>query len=89
MVLRVDPAWAALVLLVALRVAPLFVMAPVLGSVRAPNLVRALLVVALSAVLWPMVPNMTEVRRLHRVTEDMRALLSGLHLKAIQEGAVS
>jgi len=49
MVLRVDPAWAALVLLVGLRVAPLFVMAPVLGSVRAPNLVRALLVVALSA----------------------------------------
>jgi len=49
MVLRVDPAWATLVLLVGLRVAPLFVMAPVLGSVRAPNLVRALLVVALSA----------------------------------------
>jgi flagellar biosynthetic protein FliR len=49
MVLRVDPAWAALVLLVGLRVAPLFVMAPVLGSVRAPSLVRALLVVALSA----------------------------------------
>jgi flagellar biosynthetic protein FliR len=51
MLLRVDPAWAALVLLVGLRVAPLFVMAPVFGSVRAPNLVRALLVVALSAAL--------------------------------------
>jgi flagellar biosynthetic protein FliR len=49
MLLRVDPAWAALILLVGLRVAPLFVMAPVLGSARAPNLVRALLVVALAA----------------------------------------
>jgi flagellar biosynthetic protein FliR len=49
MVLRIDAAWAALVLLVALRIAPLFIMVPVFGSAPAPNLFRAVLIVALSA----------------------------------------
>jgi flagellar biosynthetic protein FliR len=39
----------ALVLLVGLRVAPLFFMAPVFGSAPAPNLFRAVLILALSA----------------------------------------
>ena len=51
MILRVDAAWAALVLLVSLRVAPLFVMAPVFGSVPAPSLFRAALALAFSAAL--------------------------------------
>lgn len=51
MVLRVDPAWAVLVLLVGLRIAPLFILAPVFGSVPAPTLFRAVLVVALSAAI--------------------------------------
>jgi flagellar biosynthetic protein FliR len=51
MTLRIDAAWIALVLLVGLRVAPLFFMAPVLGSAPAPHLLRALLIVALSAAI--------------------------------------
>jgi flagellar biosynthetic protein FliR len=49
MSLRIDAAWLALVLLVSLRVAPLFFLAPVFGSAPAPNLFRALLILALSA----------------------------------------
>jgi flagellar biosynthetic protein FliR len=49
MLLKVDAAWATLVLLVSLRVAPLFVMAPVFGSAPAPALFRAVLILALSA----------------------------------------
>lgn len=48
MTLQVDFAWLALVLLVGLRVAPLFFMAPVFGSAPAPNLFRAVLALALS-----------------------------------------
>jgi flagellar biosynthesis protein FliR len=51
MLLRADSSWAALVLLVSLRVAPLFIMAPVFGSVPAPNLFRVLLIVTLSAAI--------------------------------------
>ena len=43
MTVRIDPDWLALVLLVAVRVAPLFVLAPVFGSVPAPALFRAAL----------------------------------------------
>ena len=49
MTLRIDAAWIALVLLVGLRIAPLFFMAPVFGSAPAPQLFRTLLIVALSA----------------------------------------
>jgi flagellar biosynthetic protein FliR len=51
MTLRVDAAWLSLVLLVGCRVAPLFLMAPVFGSLPAPNLFRAALIVALSAAI--------------------------------------
>src|SRR5262245_1614833 len=51
MLLRADAAWASLVLLVTLRIAPLFLMAPVFGSVPAPTVFRALLAVALAAML--------------------------------------
>lgn len=51
MSLRIDAAWLALVLLVGLRVAPLFFMAPVFGSAPAPNLFRAALTLALSAAI--------------------------------------
>lgn len=51
MLLRVETAWVTQVLLVALRVAPLFIMAPVFGSVQAPNLVRGALIFAIAAAL--------------------------------------
>lgn len=51
MLLQADASWVAVVLLVALRVAPLFVMAPVFGSAPAPALFRAALVFALSAAI--------------------------------------
>jgi flagellar biosynthetic protein FliR len=51
MLVRIDAAWVALVLLVGLRVAPLFFMAPVFGSAPAPNLFRAVLILALSAAI--------------------------------------
>lgn len=51
MILRADAGWAALVLLVALRVAPLFVMVPVFGSAPAPALFRTILIVAIAASL--------------------------------------
>ena len=46
-----DTAWLALVLLVSLRIAPLFVLAPVFGSVPAPTLFRAALALALAAAI--------------------------------------
>jgi flagellar biosynthetic protein FliR len=49
--LAFDAAWVMQVLLAACRVAPLFVMAPVFGSVMAPPLVRAILIVALAAAI--------------------------------------
>lgn len=49
MTLTVDLAWAALVLLAACRVAPLFILVPVFGSAPAPALFRALLVLVLAA----------------------------------------
>ena len=36
MIVQADVAWVALVLLVGLRIAPLFIMAPVFGSIPAP-----------------------------------------------------
>ena len=51
MPLAIDSAWLVLVLLVSLRIAPLFFMAPVFGSVPAPNLFRVGLIVALAASL--------------------------------------
>jgi flagellar biosynthetic protein FliR len=51
MSVRFDAAWIALVLLVGLRVAPLFFMAPVFGSAPAPTLFRAVLILALSAAI--------------------------------------
>jgi flagellar biosynthesis protein FliR len=51
MVLQADATWVAVVLLVGLRVAPLFIMAPVFGSVPAPTLFRALLIVAIAAAI--------------------------------------
>jgi len=51
MFLRVDPAWLAMVLLVSLRIAPLFIVAPVFGSVPAPTLFRAALIVSFSAAI--------------------------------------
>ena len=51
MTLRIDAAWIALVLLVGLRIAPLFFMAPVFGSAPAPQLFRTILIVALSATI--------------------------------------
>lgn len=47
----VDPLWLAAVFLLALRVAPLFVMAPVLGSTDVPVRFRVLLSLALAATL--------------------------------------
>jgi flagellar biosynthetic protein FliR len=49
MTLRADMAWLTLVLLFSLRVAPLFILAPVLGSAPAPALARAALALGLSA----------------------------------------
>jgi flagellar biosynthesis protein FliR len=49
--LRVELAWVAVVLLVTLRVMPLFLLAPVFGSVPAPNLFRAALAFALAALI--------------------------------------
>src|SRR5882672_11393090 len=49
--LRVELAWVAVVLLVTLRVLPLFLLAPVFGSVPAPNLFRAALAFALAALI--------------------------------------
>jgi len=51
MMLRADAAWVVLLLLVSLRIAPLFIMAPVFGSAPAPNLFRAALIIALSAAI--------------------------------------
>jgi flagellar biosynthetic protein FliR len=51
MIFRPDTAWVTLVLLVSLRIAPLFIVAPVFGTVPAPVLFRAALIVALSAAI--------------------------------------
>lgn len=49
--LRVELAWLAVVLLVTLRVLPLFLLAPVFGSAPAPALFRAALAFALAALI--------------------------------------
>jgi flagellar biosynthetic protein FliR len=49
--LRIELAWLAVVLLVTLRVLPLFLLAPVLGSVPAPNLFRAALAFAIAVLI--------------------------------------
>jgi flagellar biosynthetic protein FliR len=49
--LQVDVAWVAVVLLVSIRVAPLVIVAPVLGSVPAPALIRGGLVVAIAVAI--------------------------------------
>jgi flagellar biosynthetic protein FliR len=49
--MKIDSAWVALVLLVGLRIAPLFFMAPVFGSAPAPQLFRVGLILALSAAI--------------------------------------
>lgn len=51
MPLTIDAAWVTQVLLASFRVAPLFIMTPVFGSVMAPPLVRAILIVALAAAI--------------------------------------
>lgn len=65
--LRIELAWVAVVLLVTLRVLPLFLLAPVLGSVPAPNLFRAAIAFALAALMvaatgtaLPAVPSSVE-----------------------------
>lgn len=50
-ILPADNAWVALVLLVSLRLAPLFFMTPVFGSAPAPATFRAALVLALAAAM--------------------------------------
>lgn len=51
MTLRIDAAWVMLVLLVAVRVAPLFILAPVFGGLPAPALFRAVLIFAFAVAL--------------------------------------
>lgn len=46
-----DVAWLTAVLLVALRMGPLFLLAPVFGSIQVPTQVRALFVLALAALI--------------------------------------
>jgi flagellar biosynthetic protein FliR len=46
-----DVAWVTAVLLVALRMGPLFLLAPVFGSIQVPPQVRALFVLALAALM--------------------------------------
>ncbi len=49
--LRIELAWLAVVLLVTLRVMPLFLLTPVFGSVPAPNLFRAAVAFALAVMI--------------------------------------
>lgn len=51
MVIAADAAWISSVALLAIRIAPLFVLAPVFGSVQVPLQFRVLFVLALAALL--------------------------------------